>query len=454
MPDAQAVTPRRGPAARGVPLLGVLPRMIAAGPELCVRVMHEDRGVVPLRMGPSTTWLVTHPDHMRHVLVDNARNYWKGPAMNRIGILYGRSLLLTEGDEWLRRRRLMQPAFHHARLAGLVPLMAQVVAERLARWEAAARGGSPLDLVPEMRATTLAVLCRTLFSLSVGEAEIELVARVLHVYREHFAIRVPTHFLPEWVPLPGAGAARRAGRELDALVYGIIAERRRAGGGPGDLLDVLMSARDEETGEAMGDRELRDEVVNVVDGGYEATADALSWAWHLLGEHPDAGRRVRDEVRAAVSGEVPTVEELGRLDYTGRVVQEAMRLYPPFWHQLRSAREDDVIGGRRVPAGAPLMLAQYATHRHPDFWEDPERFDPDRFLPERAAGRHRFAYMPFSAGQRQCIGNHMAMLEMKLVVAMAVRAYRLSPVPERPVVPGGYAALRPQTGVWMRVEPA
>jgi cytochrome P450 len=444
----------RAATVRGRPLVGVLPDLLRDGPGLCVRAMHANpRSVARLRVGPASIYAVHHPDHVQRVMVENNRNYWKGPAFNRAAFIFGRGLVMNEGESWLHQRRLMSPAFSHARVAGLVPIMADVVRRKGDSWDTAARSGRPVEMVHEMMTITLEVIARTMFSTGVSDDDVRRMADAFGVVLKHISLRFATFWLPERIPLPGAARARAAVARLEEIVRRVAAERRASGERPDDLLSMLLDARDAATGEPMGDRQLRDEVLTIMFGGYEATADSLAWTWHLLSRHPEADARFREEVDAVMAGDAPTAEELGRMDYTRRLIMESMRLYPPFWWNLRAAREDDVVGGATIPAGATVLLVTYATHRHPDFWDDPDRFDPDRFLPEAVAARHRHAYVPFGAGQRACIGRHLAMLETPLVLAMLARRFRPVPVPGRPVVPRAEASIRARDGVWMTLEP-
>ncbi|HEX8691914.1 MAG TPA: cytochrome P450 [Longimicrobium sp.] len=446
------MTHTNAPPPPGVPLLKVLPRLLKDPPNVLTG-LARGAGDGPLRLGagPASVYVVTHPDHVQHVLVENNRNYWKGRLFNRASFVFGRGLVLNEGEHWLAQRRLMSPAFGHQRVAALVPIMAAVVRKKIARWEAQARAGRPVELVREMMQVTLEVIARTMFSAGVTDADVARIAAAFGVLLEHMSLRFNTFFLPEALPLPGARRARAALAELEGIVARVVAGRRAAGERPGDLLTMLLDARGED-GAPMSERQLRDEVVTTLFGGYEATADALAWTWHLLATNPRAEARLRFEVETEVAGEEPAFDELVRLEYTRRVAQESMRLLPPFWWILRSALGDDVVGGRRVPAGATVLLLLYATHRHLGFWDHPEAFDPDRFLPERVAARHRHAYLPFGAGQRACIGRHLAMLEIPLVLAMLARRFRLAPVPGRPVTVRALASLRARDGIWMRLE--
>jgi cytochrome P450 len=385
--------------------------------------------------------------------VENNRNYWKGRAFNRASFVFGRGLVMNEGESWLHQRRLMSPGFSHARVLGLVPIMADVVRRKADAWQAHARAGRPVEMVHEMMTVTLEIIARTMFSRGVTDDDVRRIAGAFGTLLRHISLRFATFWLPERIPLPGAARANSAVAVLEEIVRRIVAERRASGERPDDLLSMLLDARDAATGEAMSDRQLRDEVLTTLFGGYEATADSLAWTWHLLARHPEADARFRAEVETGMADDAPTADALGRMDFTRRVVMESMRLYPPFWWNLRAARADDEVGGQRIPAGATVLLVTYATHHHPEFWADPDRFDPDRFLPEAVAGRHRHAYVPFGTGQRACIGRHLAMLETPLVLAMLARRFRLAPVAGREVVYRAEASLRARNGVWMTLEP-
>lgn len=419
----------------------------------CTEAMLEFDGLIRLNLGFTSIYLVTLPDHVHHVLVDNQENYWKGTLFKRAEFLFGRGLVLNEGESWRHQRRLMQPAFAHRRIASLIPLMAEVVEQRLAGWEAASAAGSPLEVGREMMSLTLRIIAKTMFGLSINDDELDVLARSFNTALHHMTQRMFTFFLPEWVPLPGARACREAVTTLETIVYRIIRERRQSGQELDDLLTMLLSARDE-TGEGMTDLEIRDEVITTLFGGYEATADALTWSWYLLDQHPEVDARLRQEVAAVTGGRTPSFEDLSRLTYAAQVAEEAMRLYPPFWFYTRTAWQDDEIGGHLVPAGSLVLLCPYATHRHPAYWEEPEVFQPERFEAYRGQDRLRAGYFPFGTGQRVCIGRHLAMLEMQLILAMVAQRYRPRLAPGRPVVPKAGTSLRPKDGLRMIPERA
>ncbi|MGH2360382.1 MAG: cytochrome P450, partial [bacterium] len=238
----------------------------------------------------------------------------------------------------------------------------------------------------------------------------------------------------------------------DKIVYGLIDARRQETDHAPDLLSMLMQARDEETGEGLSDRNLRDEMVTLLAAGHETTANALTWMWYLLSKHPDVERRLHTELASVLGGRTPSLQDLPRLKYTTMVIKEAMRLYPPIWVMQRKVVNDDEIGNYTIPAGSEVTISPYVMHRHPAFWENPEAFDPDRFSDERSVGRPRYVYLPFGGGPRLCVGHHFAMIEAQLITAMVAQAYHLDLVPGHPVEPRPWISLRPRQGLLMTLR--
>jgi cytochrome P450 len=400
------------------------------------------------RIGPLLIHFLHHPDHVRRVLYDNPKNYQRGWQYRILRRLFGDNLLVSEGDSWLRQRRLAQPAFQRQRLAGYANVMEEATSRMLSDW--CARGGSEItvDIGPEMSRLALAIASRTLFDRDVSH-EADTVGKefaVVAQYLEH-RFNQPFTTLPLWCPTPSNRRFKEAARTLNELVLALVRERRREGRDHGDLLSMLMSARDEETGASMTDDQLRSEVLTFLMAGHETTATALTWTWYLLATHPTIQQRVRDEVERVLGDRSPTPADLSQLDTTRMVLEESMRLYPPVWAVPRQVVADDEIGGFRVPAGSTVLLCQFLTHRHPEFWEKPEEFHPDRFAPERSAVRPKGAYFPFLGGAHQCIGNEFAMLEMRLIVALVLQKFDLELHPDQEIRPRASIALRPSEPV-------
>jgi cytochrome P450 len=396
--------------------------------------------------------LLVHPEAIKYVLQDNNRNYPKSQTYEQLKQLLGNGLVTSEGDFWLRQRRLAQPAFHRQRIAGFAETMTSATERMLERWQPFAERGTPLDVASEMMALTMTIIAQTMFSTDVS-ADTAVVGRDVGEALRSFDKLINAKVkLPEWVPTPTRLRFQRAKATVDALVDRMIEERRRSGEDRGDLLSMLMLARDSETGEAMSDQQLRDEVMTIFLAGHETTSNALSWTFYLLSKHPTVERRLRTELATVLGGRTPTLHDLPQLPYTLMVIEESMRLYPPVWGIERRSLTDDRIGGYHIPAGSYIFLMQYVTHRHPDFWDNPEGFDPERFSPERATERPRFAYFPFGGGPRQCIGNNFALMEAQLILATVLQRYQLELVPGHPIEPESNITLSPRYGVQMTLH--
>ena len=404
--------------------------------------------IVHFGRGSYSSYFVVHPDYVKHVLQDKVRNYPKKNRFNdMLKPLTGEGLLTSDGEVWRRSRRLSQPAFHRQRLAGFATGMTDATQAMLARWAPLAKRGQALDVSQEMQRVTLSIVGTALFSADIGADSDEMGRAVTRLF-EHFnhRFRHPLSW-PESVPTPRNRRFHTAIATIDSVSYRLIAERRKAATDSGDLLSMLIAARDEETGQGLNDRQIRDEVGTFLGAGHETTAVTLAWVWYLLSKHPSVERQVHAEVDAVLGGRTPTVEDIPRLAYTRLVIQETLRLYPPAWGMSRGIADNDEIDGYPIPAGALMVLSPYVTHRHPAFWDNPEGFEPERFTPERVAERPRYAYFPFGGGPRQCIGNEFALMEAQLIVAMVVQRYRLQLVPGQHIEPDPIFTLRPSSGV-------
>lgn len=405
--------------------------------------------IIRLRFGPVDTYLVSHPDTVRHILQDNQRAYGRHAFGNRLlRFLTGEGILTTEGSTWLRQRRLAQPAFHRQRIAAFGTLMTDATLAMLARWHPLAARAEPFNLASEMSRLTMEIAGKALFSTDISDAA-HAIGQVARVGVEYARDRAVTLF-PFLLALPTARNRRyrRAREEADRLIYTLIATRRRQPEeAHHDLLALLMAARDEETGEGMSDRQLHDEMVTMLFAGQETTAAALTWCFHLLSDHPDVEETLHEELRRVLSGRAPIPDDLPHLPYTRMVLDETLRLYPPIWIMGRSALVADEVGGYTLPARALIAISPYVVHRHPAFWPDPERFDPHRFAAEPSAARPRFAYFPFGGGPRQCIGNTFALTEATLVLATVVQHCRLRCLSSFRVEPEPLLTLRPRNGL-------
>ena len=409
-----------------------------------------DRNLLHTRLLFLNSFLVGKPEYVERVLLGNHQNYVKSRFVRRLlGPTLGQGLVTSDGELWRRQRRIAAPAFHHKRIAGFVDTMAQVATTGVDSWEGKAM---PFDVVPAMMALTVEVIARTMFSTDV-RGEVERIRRLMDVFiGETKASLLDLFGLPEWLPRWQPRSLRRAIRELDEVVTAFIAPRRADNIDRGDLLSMLLHARDPQTGEGMSDTQLRDEIVTIFSAGHETTANALSWTWYLLARHPDVEAKLHDELRTVLGGRTPTAADLPSLRYTRMVFEESLRLYPPVHSISRMAVGEDWIGGVRVPPGSNITISPWIIHRNPKLWPDPERFDPERFAPEAVAARHRFAFLPFGGGPRICIGMQFAIAEAQVILATIAQRYRLRLDPAHEVVPVGYLTLRARDGIWFKLE--
>lgn len=431
--------------------VGAVPSLAKDPLSFFIHSLHERGDLVPLNLGPTKLLLVHHPDYVRHVLQDNWRNYGKGSMWVAIRKLVGNGMLGSEGELWLRQRRLMQPAFHRQRLAGLTTTVSEVITETLADWKVLAENKQPIEMAHAMADLTMKIIVRTMFGTGISDAETHEMVEAYTKALKLMNIRMWTFFLPDFIPLPGDTAFRETIQQIDRAVYRFIKERRENPNDNNDLLNMLLEARDEETGEGMNDQQVRDEVFTVFMAGHETSATVMSWIWYLVWQHPEVERRLQRELDEVLDGRTPTFEDLPRLTYTKMVIDEAVRMFPPAWLIPRSTLADDTIGGMPVKAGTTVLISPYVVHRHPDFWEDAERFDPDRFAPDRTYTRH--AYIPFGEGPRLCIGNSFAIMEMQLMLVMIAQTYHLSLQPGIEIKPTTMPVLRPNNDLMMHLRP-
>jgi cytochrome P450 len=393
-------------------------------------------------------YLIAHPDHVQQVLQTQHKDFMHPPAQRqKFSDVVGQGLVASQGEYWRRQRRLSQPAFHRDAVASFAQVTVDTVADMADRWQAPARTGEIVDMRVEMMRVTLDVLARAMFGADWRMELERLGVHVTDMLERTFTAMLSPFAAPLWLPTPGNREFIRARAAVDDIAYNLIAASRRklAAEGKPNLVQMLLGAVDPETGGSMSDEQVRDEIMAMLIAGHETVSTGLTWTWYLLSKYPEAEARVVAEVRAVCGDRPPTYADLAGLRYTTRAIQEAMRLYPPLWVIGRMPLVDVEIGGYLIAKDSVLLVTPYITHRHPGFWEDPESYDPDRFLPERSAGRHRYAYYPFGGGPRKCIGEGFAMMEMPLVVARVVQQYKLS------LVPG--VSVRPSPGISLRASP-
>ncbi len=396
--------------------------------------------------GVMDIYMLNDPDDVRHVMTQA----W--PQFNKQNIDYrvlrltmGNGLVTSDGPDWAHQRRLMQPMFHN-RIVNAFDTAINACTETLVeKWRA--RGPDAAFMLDrELSRLTFQVVGATLFGADIDE-HADQVAAMLEVMNVNTKTLRALLTLWPWLPTPGNRRFTRHLATLDRLVYGLIERRRASGEARSDLLGLLLAARDADSGAAMAERQIRDEIVTLMLAGHETSATSLSWTFHLLAQHPEIEAALVEELTRELGGRPAQAADLARLPYLKQVVQESMRVFPPVWGISRALAADCEFGGYRIPAGAYIAILPYALHRHPAHWSDPERFDPSRFARERSESRHSYCYLPFAAGPRTCIGAGMAMLEIQLVLARLLPLFRVRPVPGHPIVPLASVTYRPRFGI-------
>ena len=388
----------------------------------------------------SHTWVFNHPDDVRRILITNHRNYAKGVGFDRIKILLGIGIIVSEGEFWKRQRRLLQPTFHRRILTQLGGIITRANAACLDRWDAKAASGEPVNVTDDMSTMTIEIILRMIFGDDVDAMAAESGENPFAVLTEEserdlkFAYRF---------------------RKLTTLIGKYVARRRAAGGQPAgedpDYLSMMLLARDKESGEGMSDKELIDEITTLIVAGHETTASMLNWTWYLLGGNPQAEARLLAEIDAKADEPIPSLESMEELHYGNLVLQEALRLYPPVWVISRRTIEPDVLGGYTVPANTDVFISPFFVHRHPQFWQDPERFEPERFE-SGDQDRKRLTSLPFSAGAHHCIGETLAIYEGLIHLSKVARRYRLRRIDNEPVEFEALINLRTRKPIFMRLE--
>ncbi len=440
------------PGPVGLPVFGNVFNALRDPIGLFTDATRSHGDIVGFRMFHLRYVLITNPDAIRHVLVENNKNYVKSRNYAGLKHVLGQGLVTSEGETWRKQRKLAQPAFHRERIASFVASMADCTNDMLVRWEKENTVGATLDVHKEMMRLTFRIVGRALLSRdldgdasAIGEA-LNIGLRWANDYADSF---LP---IPPSIPTPRNLQLRSAMKTFDSMIQRAIDERRAGTDGKkDDLLSMLLEARDEETGEAMSDKLLRDELITMVSAGHETTANALSFALYLLSKHPEWLRAVREESVRVLGERLPTIDDVKKLTTASMVMDEAMRLYPPVWMFERRAIEADSFGEHLIPKDATVGISPYVLHRSPELWENPEGFDPTRFTPQAKEARHKYAYMPFGGGARTCIGNVFALTEATLVLSMIVRRFRLDAIPGHDLALDALVTLRPKDGLPMQV---
>lgn len=437
------------PTAPGLPILGNLreiqkKEILKFAEDL--RITQGD--LVQFKVGPFPMVFTCHPDHLYHIFVRNAANYVKGPNYDRLRLLMGHGLVTSEGELWRQQRCLIQPTFTPKAVLAFHNMMVHTTQKLLERWQPCV--GQTIHLDEEMMRLTMGIIGEAMFSMDLNEQAIE-VGRAFGVTFQYIGEGTSKPFVPPlYVPTPGNVRFKRALETINNFIDERIAYGRTH---PTDqnILTMLLQARDEDTNASMDEQQLRDEVITLFFAGFETTARTLTWAFYLLSQHPDKREKLQAEVDAVLGNRQPTVEDLYRLTYTRMVADETLRLYPPTGFVARQAKEDDQLGDFHVPAGTVLMISPHVTHRLPELWPEPERFEPERFEPGKLTDLHKCAYVPFVTGPRVCIGNNFALLEIVIALAMVSQVYQLD-MPPRPIKGAFIGTTRPTEEIRMTLH--
>jgi cytochrome P450 len=433
-------------------MFGILRELRADRLGLMSRAVEEYGDAVRVAIGPKKLYIFNHPDHAKHVLADNAANYHKGIGYTEAKRALGDGLLTSEGALWKEQRRTIQPVFQHKRIAAQADVIIDEALALVERLRAYRGASGPVDVLSEVTALTLGVLGSTLLDTDLGA--FDSVEHSFEAVQDQAMFEMETlGLVPRWLPLKGQRAFRSARAHLAHVVGILVAQRKATPSVSGDdVLTRLIASTAKETDKRVADSRMRDELVTLLLAGHETTASTVGWTLDLMSRHPEVRARLHEEAVAVFGDRRPVYEDLTRLRYTNMVLQEAMRLYPPVWILPRRAIADDEVGGYHVPAGAEVLICPYILHRHPRYWPEPDRFDPDRFDPDTRVDRPRYAHLPFGAGPRFCVGNHLGMMEATFVIAALARDLRLEKDPGTHVKPEPMMSLRLGGGLPMTVH--
>jgi cytochrome P450 len=419
---------------------------------LMSEAVREYGDAVRVAIGPKTLYIFNHPDHAKHVLADNADNYHKGIGYTEAKRALGDGLLTSEGALWKEQRRTIQPVFQHKRIAAQAGVIVDEALGLVERLRAYQDSGRPVDVLSEVTGLTLGVLGSALLDADLGA--FDSIGHSFEAVQDQAMFEMETlGLIPRWLPLKGQRTFRHARADLERIVGTLVAQRKANPSETGDdVLTRLIGSTAKETDRRVGDRRMRDELVTLLLAGHETTSSTVGWTLHMVSQHPEVRDRLHEEAVAVFGDRRPVYEDLTRLPYTNMVLQETMRLYPPVWILPRRALTDDEVGGYQVPAGADVLISPYTMHRHPRYWPDPERFDPERFDPDTPSDRPRYAHIPFGAGPRFCVGNHLGMIEATFIIASLMRDLRLEREPGTEATPEPMMSLRLGGGLPMTVH--
>ncbi len=450
-PSSEPTISKKSPASPGLfKILSSLPKLRDDTLGFLETADKQYGDLIRFKIGPLNAFVLNHPTYIQHVLQDNNKNYTKDTFQyNGLSKVTGRGLLTSDGDLWLQQRRRMQPAFHRQRINGFGALMADAAVRKANEWQT----GQSIDVDREMMELALEILGKALLGVDL-RTEAPILTSAVLVALDHVvhSFKSPD-VLPAFFSTPRRRKFKQAMKILDGAVQEIISHHRRKKDASVDaksLLDVMLYSTDDNN-QIMSDQQVRDEIITILIAGHETVASALTWACYLLASNPQVEERLHQELKQVLEGRAPTVDDFPALDFTRRVFDEALRLYPPAWLVTRKAVQDDVIAGVEIPAGSLIVVSITNVHKNPDFWENPLAFIPDRFLPDQSKARPKFAYLPFGGGPRLCIGNYFALLEGPLVLASIYQKHSLKLAQDQKVLVDALVTLRPRDGLPMQV---
>lgn len=416
------------------------------------QMWKEYGDIVRLPIMPNySAYLFAHPSYAEPVLSNHQELYPKPDVVNKpLNLMMGESILTAEGDSWLKNRRLMQPAFHMKQLASLVDVMVSCTESFIKEWESKP-DGEVIDIAEETLKLTLKIAGQTLFSKDISDED-SVLGNAFRAGYEFVSYKMNNLWTePLWIPTSRNTGFKKAKKTLDDLILDIINYRRQNPSERNDLLSMLMSARDEETGEGMSNKQLQNEAITLLVAGHETAASSLAWTWYLLAEHSNIAEKLQEELRTVLNGSNPNFEKLPKLEYTRRIFDETLRLYPPAWGMVRTPKEDDEINGYLIAKNSIVTVGAFMIHRHPEFWQKPDEFNPDNFLQEKVNQRPKFAYFPFGGGKRICIGQNFALMEATIIIALISQRFKLELLPNQSIEIDPTFTLRPKNGIKVKV---
>ncbi|PHV11815.1 cytochrome P450 [Chitinimonas sp. BJB300] len=408
-----------------------------------------------IRLASRSIHILAHPDMAEQLLIKEREHFGKLSELGEkreigLSLVLGKGLVTNYGESWQRQRQMMQPMFHKVQIATMADAMTEAGSRLLRRWQQVFQPGQVVDISQEMMRVTIDVIGQTMFGADLLDKTDFVGERFPLLLRYAFSSLNNPLLLPSGWPTARNRAFNRSMKELDVLLYDLINKRLESGTPRGDLIDMLLAARDPDSKESMSIQQLRDEIATIFGAGHETTANGLTWTWYLLSQHPEVRAKLREELETVLGGRTPDYADLPQLVYTRAVFEESMRLFAPAPVLPRAVLKDTSVAGYSLRRGEVAMVVSDLLHRHPAFWREPDRFDPERFLPgETQLQHHRCAYLPFGGGPRVCIGNHFAMMEGQLLLAQIAQRYDLQLLPDHPVEREVAVTMRPRHGMLM-----